>query len=450
MKILLDSKISEGLQSDSVLSDNLEELRKILEDVGIRLDPRTLSIEVLKSIADSYDFIITENRDIHETSNKLDIIDKILLVDEALQIFRGYLTKDTITAPPALKSMPVGNLDYDDPIFDSLKEEYNPEFEGWFKKISEKKRNCWVYYRTDGRIGALLIYKFEDESIDDSKPPLPKKNRLKIATLKVTHIGYKIGELFIKMAIDISIKNGINEIYLTHFTKSPDRLIEMISEYGFNKVAVKDDGQDIFAKRLTAKGYEKQRDHSPIEISRMFYPSFYDGNDVKKFIVPILPVYHNRLFTDFLCRQTTLLEYSGDFIIEGNTIKKAYLSHSNIKRMSPGDLILFYRSEDFQAITSIGVIESIHTDIRDAENVFRLAGKRTVFSQKEIDKLVLEGPVSVFLFRHHIHLKEPLGIKELLDGGILKGAPQSAMELSPENYNKIKDIGGIDGRFTIH
>lgn len=450
MRILLDSNLYEEMRCDSVLSDNLEELRRILEDAGIQIDPRTLSIEVLSGIADSYDFIITENRDIHKAYNKLNIIDKILLIDEALQIFRGYLTRDAITAPPALKSEPVGNLDYYDPIFDSLKEEYNPVFEIWFKKISNEGRNCWVYYRTDGSIGALLIYKFEEEYIDDSKPSLPKKKRLKIATLKVTHIGYKIGELFIKMAVDISVRNGINEIYLTHFTRSPDRLVELITEYGFEKIAVKDNGEDIFVKRLTAKGYEKQKYRSPIEISRIFYPSFYDGNDVKKFIVPILPLYHNKLFTDFPRRQTTLLEHSSDFIVEGNTIKKAYLSHSNIKRMGPGDLILFYRSEDLQAITSIGVVESIYTGIIDAESVLRLAGKRTVFSQQEINKLVQEGPVSVFLFRHHIHLTKPFGLMELLEGGILKGAPQSAMELSQEKYIKIKEIGGIDGRFTIH
>jgi hypothetical protein len=450
MKILLDTDAFEEAHSDSVLADNLDELRRILDDAGIPLDPKKLSIDVLRDFADSCDFIITENREIHKASNKLDIIDKILLIDEALQIFRGYLTRDTITAPPAIKSEPVGNLDYYDPIFDSLKGDYNPKFESWFKKISKEGRNSWVYYRTDGSIGALLIYKFEDESIDNSKPPLPKKNRLKIATLKVTHIGYRIGELFIKMAVDISIKNGINEIYLTHFTKSPDRLVELIIEYGFNKIAVKDNGEDIFVKRLTSKGYEKQKDHSPINISRIFYPSFYDGDNVKKFIVPILPVYHNKLFTDFPKRQTTLLEHCGDFIIEGNTIKKAYLSHSNIKRISPGDLILFYRSEDLQAITSIGVVESIHTGISDAESVLRLAGKRTVFSQQEIDTLVHEGPISVFLFRHHIHLTKPIGLVELLDNGVLNGAPQSVTKLSQEKYIKIKEIGDIDGRFTIH
>lgn len=450
MKLLLDSNIFEDVMRDKVLSDNLEDLRNTLKEASIELDSQPLSTADLKSFADIFDFIITENRDIHKISNELDIGNRILLLDEALQIFKGYLTQDRIITPPALKSELVKNLDYSDPILDSLKEEYNPEFERWFKKISDQGRKSWVYYRTDGSIGALLIYKFEDESIDDSKPSLPKKKRLKIATLKVTHIGYKIGELFIKMAVDISVRKGINEIYLTHFTRTPDRLVELISEYGFNKVAIKDDGQDIFVKRLTAKGSEELKCCSPIEISRIFYPCFYDGDDVKKFVVPILPAYHDRLFTDFPRRQTTLFEHSGEFIVEGNTIKKAYLSHSNIKRINPGDLILFYRSEDLQAITSVGVVESIHVGISDAEKILQLAGKRTVFSRMEIDKLVEEGPVSVFLFRHHIHLTQQLGIKELIGNGILKAAPQSAMELSPEGYIKIKEIGGIDGRFTIH
>ena len=450
MKLLLDSNVFEDVKGDKVLSDNLDDLRNTLKEASIELDNRPLSIADLKNFADLYDFIITENRDIHKISNESGISDKVLLLDEALQIFKGYLTRDRITIPPALRSEAVKNLDYSDPILDSLKEKYNPEFERWFKKISDQGRKSWVYYRTDGSIGALLIYKFEDDSVDDSKPSLPKKKRLKIATLKVTHIGYKIGELFIKMAVDVSVRRGITEIYLTHFTEPPDRLVELISEYGFNKVATKDNGEDIFVKRLTAKGYEEPKDYSPIEISRIFYPSFYDGGDVKKFVVPILPAYHDRLFTDFPSRQTTLFEHSGEFIVEGNTIRKAYLSHSNIKRIGPGDLILYYRSEDLQAITSIGVVESIHIGISDAEKILQLAGKRTVFSRMEIDKLVEEGPVSVFLFRHHIHLTKPLGIKELMGKGILKAAPQSAMELSPERYAKIKEMGGIDGRFTIH
>ena len=175
MKLLLDSNVFEDAKRDNVLSDNLDDLRNTLKEASIELDNRPLLIDDLKSFADLYDFIITENRDIHKISNELGNSDKILLLDEALQIFKGYLTRDRIITPPALKNQSVKNLDYSDPIFDSLKEEYNPEFERWFKKISDQGRNSWVYYRTDGHIGALLIYKFEDKPINDSKPSLPRK-----------------------------------------------------------------------------------------------------------------------------------------------------------------------------------------------------------------------------------------------------------------------------------
>ncbi|MGA9097380.1 MAG: hypothetical protein WB392_00445 [Methanotrichaceae archaeon] len=420
----------------------------MLVDIQAEVITRSISSKDIEQ-DDAFDFLVTENRDFHKKAGLKNVSDKVLLVDEALQIFDSYINKDSEIAPPPLKSELVRNLNYDDPIFDTLKEEYKPEFGDWFKKISEQGRKSWVYYRKDGSIGALLIHKLEDERIDDSIPPLPKKKRLKISTLKVTHIGYKIGELFIKMVVDISIKNNIDEIYLTHFTKPNDPLVELISEYGFIKAGVKNNGEDIFVKRLSLDQAEA-KSLSPIDISKIFYPSFYDGDRVKKFIVPIVPKYHEKLFTDFPRRQTTLPEYNYEFVVEGNTIKKAYLSHSNIKRIGPGDLLLFYRSEDKQAITSIGVVEAIYTGVEESGRILQLVGKRTVFSHEEIEEWVRKSPVSIFLFRHHFHLERPVGLKELIGAHLLKAAPESAMEISNEIYAEIKKLGGINERFTVH
>lgn len=394
---------------------------------------------------DSVDFLITEDRSLHKKASILGIDDRVLLVDEALRIFLNYVPEYGVIAPLPLKNEPVRNLNLEDPIFNTLKKEY-PEFQAWFRKIAIGGRRGWVYYRNDGFIGALLIYKIEDEPID-SVQPIPEKKRLKISTLKVTHVGYKIGELFIKLVTDIALNNDISEIYLTHFTQPDDRLVDLISEFGFDKIGMNSRGEEIFIKKLII-GQDEAKSLSPIDISKRFYPSFYDGKQVKKFVVPIRPEYHNRLFTDFTGRQTTLSEHAGEFIVEGNTIKKAYLSHSNIRRMGPGDLILFYRSEDLQAITSIGVVEAVHTGIEDAEKIVRLVGKRTVFSRKEIEELA-KKTVSIFLFRHHFHFEKRLTLDELTKAGILTAAPQSAMEVSPEDYIKIKEMGGIDERFTI-
>jgi len=51
-------------------------------------------------------------------------------------------------------------------------------------------------------------------------------------------------------------------------------------------------------------------------------------------------------------------------------------------------------------------VESVHTEIDDGNQIVKLTGKRTVFSRDEIDEWV-KKPVSVFLFRHHFHLKDP-------------------------------------------
>ncbi|MGB7571045.1 MAG: hypothetical protein WBL87_04750 [Methanothrix sp.] len=238
MRILLDSKIHE-IKSDHVLSSNLQDLLDVLEEAGAEVLIGALSLRDIEKADSTIDFLVTEDRDLHQEASTKDLDDRVLLVEEALRIFNNYINKDTRIAPFPLKHEYVRNLNYDDPIFDSLKEEYLPEFEDWFKKISEKGRKSWVYYRRDGCIGAILIYKLENEPIDDSKPPLPERKRLKVSMLKVTYIEHKFGELFIKMAVDVSVKNKIDEIYLTHFTKSGDPLVKLISEYGFRKIAVK-------------------------------------------------------------------------------------------------------------------------------------------------------------------------------------------------------------------
>ena len=497
MKVLLDPYIF--LSRDRVISDNIKDLSGILDQIGAKiiihppsieylekhtdnrkmqtvlsgirkysllqsdLDPK-VDLEYLSAVRnvnddrnnvensilysvykDSVDFLVTEDISIHKKASGLGIDDRVLLIDEAIRLFINYLPEYGIKAPLPLKNEHVKNLDLGDPIFDTLKEEY-PEFQGWFKKISNKGRRCWVYYRNDGRIGALLIYKVEDEPVD-CIPSVPEKKRLKISTLKVTHVGYKIGELFIKLATDVSLNNDLSEIYLTHFTRSNDRLIELISEFGFYKVGTNCRGEEVFIKKLVIDKLEAQSIF-PIDISKKFYPSLYDGVHVKKFVVPIRPEYHNKLFTDFPGRQTTLLEHAGKFIVEGNTIKKAYLSHSNIRRMGPGDLILFYRSEDLQAITSISVAEAVYTGIEDADQIVKLVGKRTVFSRKEIDELV-KKPVSIFLFRHHFHLKKCLPLDAIVEAGIMSAAPQSVTEILHEYYLKAKEMGGVDEHFTV-
>ena len=501
MRILLDTNIFIYREDDCVLTDNMQKLLLTFQKIKAEIMIHPLSIEELKKdknkerqkislskirtysmlelppnpsadheylgalgplseiddailyaiFKDSVDFLITEDRGIHKKASRLGINDRVFLIDEALPVIETYAHKEKVISPPALKEEFAYNLNSDDPIFGTLKGEYD-EFKEWFQKIKREGRKCWVHYRDDGSIGAVLIYKFEDEAID-STPPFPKNKRIKIATLKVTHVGRKIGELFIKLTTDLAINNDINEIYLTHFPEPDDRLVQLITEYGFYKAAVNKRGEDIFFKDLIVKGDTK--DLSPLEISKKYHPTFYDGNSVKKFIIPIKPEYHNRLFTDCHGRQTKFTEHGGAFIVEGNTIKKAYLTHSRIKKINPSDIVLFYKSGDQKRsknqskITSIGVVESINLGIEDPEEIMIIVGKRTVYSRGEIEEYA-QKPTTVILFLHHFHLKNPLHLDELKEIGVLASAPQSIVEISDEKYHKIIKGGQIDERFTVN
>jgi hypothetical protein len=110
---------------------------------------------------DVVDFLITEYREIHKKALKLHIKERVLLIDDALRFLEH--SQDKIVTPPAIIIKPVYSLNLNGPIFDSLKSCY-VEVEEWFKNISRESRKAWVYFRKDGSIGALLIYKIEDEA----------------------------------------------------------------------------------------------------------------------------------------------------------------------------------------------------------------------------------------------------------------------------------------------
>lgn len=395
---------------------------------------------------DAVDFLITEDQGVCNKAIKLNIKDRVLEIEEAIVIFKKFVCEERVSHPPAIKEEYVYNLNINDPFFNSLRTEY-VEFENWFKKISREGRKCWVYYKKNRTIGALLIHKLEDESVD-SEPPLPKRNRLKISTFKVEAKGHKIGELFIKMSVEYAIRNKLPEIYLTYFTKPSDDFVALITEYGFQKKARNKRGEGVFIKEIIPERGKLKSLLPRVEVSKSFWPNFYDGSDINKFIVPIRPEYHDRLFVEKRS-QVTLFEGAGEFIVEGNTIKKAYLCHSKIKKISLGDILLFYRSRDKREIDSIGIVEEVHKGLKDKDKIMRVVAKRTVYPINEIEKIA-KKPTMVILFRWHFYLNKPLKLNELKQMDVLKGAPQSITRISHKHYGKIKKKGGIDERFTVN
>jgi predicted nucleic acid-binding protein len=387
------------------------------------------------------DYLVSEDKEIQKKALRLNLSERVLSCEKAANAFKALLPSDKVERPPALNWKSLHNLDLRDPFFDSLKAEY-PSFERWFADKSREGRKGWVHLE-NGHISALLIPKIENEAVP-STPPLPPLRRLKISTFKVQRPGRKIGELFIKLSVKYCLKNGLTEMYLTHYTKSEDSLVGLLSEYGFEKHA-KLGTEDLYLKRLLPDGQAKSM--QPLEVERCFYPTYYDGVLARKFIVPIQPQYHDRLFTDFQ-RQTTMDEHLGEFIVEGNTISKAYLSHSQIERISRGDVLLFYRSQDLKKLTAIAVVEEVHFRQRDPFKIQEKVKNRTVYSFGELEEMARK-PTLVLLFRWHFYLPNPLTIAKLRQLKALSSAPQTITKISHNSYLRIKKESGLDERYTV-
>lgn len=396
-------------------------------------------------------FLITNDDGIHLKASNLGISNRVFYPYEAIEHFQKDLPpSETVPRPFALKKGFVSDLDPKDPIFDTLRQDY-PEFDEWFTNVARDGRECYYYKKNNGNLGALMIYKFEEEPIP-SNPPQPSMKRLKIATLKVSHEGNKIGELLLKVAFGIAAKSNLSQVYLTHFTEDGDRLVYLINQFGFKPVGVlpRDMGEDVFIKKLYPTG-DDCKELTPLEISRDYYPSFYDGSNVNKFVVPIRPEFHHRLFTEYCdggSRQLTFDESMGDFIVEGNTIKKAYLTNSKITKLKEGDLILFYRSQDIKSITSLGVIEEVHYLQDNPEKIIEIIGKRSVYSNSEIEGY--KKPLTIILFKHHMNLKNPVKLSVLIESRILNGQPQTIQQIDDDKFSMIKKLGEINECFTIH
>ena len=186
------------------------------------------------------------------------------------------------------------------------------------------------------------------------------------------------------MAFDYAIANNIEEIYLTHFKQEADYLIPLIQNFGFHKYGENSLGEEVYLKRIIPNENLEIKDvEDIISINRKYYPSFYDGSKVKKHLIPIRPNFHKKLFPDFIGKdhQLTLLTLERS---EGNSIKKAYICNSSTRLINKGDVLLFYQTHERKSVTTIGTVEAVYYGLRDAEQIFKLIAKRTVFNLEEV------------------------------------------------------------------
>lgn len=325
------------------------------------------------------EYLISEGRKIHYKAGLLGISEKVFTIDAFLEKVTAEYPDLTDYKVLAVKKEYFHNINLEDVFFDSFREDYNA-FDMWFRKKGDEI--AYVCYQ-DKALSAFLFVKTEldDENYSDIVPAFPKAKRLKIGTFKVTSNGYKIGERFLKIIIDNALSRKVEEIYVTIFDKRPEqqRLIELLKDWGFVYYGIKttENGKEkVFVKPFKSVSADRGN-------PRMTYPFTSDDSNV--YIVPIHPEYHTELFPDSVLRTESPLDFVENQPYR-NALKKVYISRSWERGMQPGDLIVFYRTGSIYTgvVTTVGVVESVVTEIPDVDTFVAQCRKRSVFTDEEL------------------------------------------------------------------
>ena len=382
-------------------------------------------------VKESVGILITEDVGIHKKAKYLGLDTRVLFLKQALHALELLHTIEDHRYPHIINNK-VYNLNINDPFFKSLKLDY-PEFNTWFKRISQEARDCWVYNGQNNSLGGLIIYKDEMNPVITYNGGILEGKTLKISTLKVSEQeqGKKIGELFLKKIFSFALKNGYQNIYLTTKENKQEYLINLIEDFGFKALELCTKQRDmVYVKEIPSSAPDVNHLNS-FEYHKKFFP-YFDANRVKKHFVPIQPSFHRILFPEIEKQQ----QFFYNNLQAGNTIKKIYLSHSKYTKISQGDIVLFYRSEDRKAITTLGIVEQVeNAKANDFNKVLGYSIKRSVYNYEQIKEYSKKDTLIV-LFRIISHFNAPLTREWLLLNTRYKNW-QAISEIDDASFRKI-------------
>lgn len=434
------------LKTEAPLTKSVIELSKKMDHSPNDVNDTRLLNEVLNN---RVDFLISEDKKIHEKACVLNIEGRVFTIESFLEKLAsenpGLIDYKTLS----VKKEYFGNINISDSFFDSFRKSYRG-FNDWFsKKANEIAYIC----KEANQILAFLYVKKEDENenYSDINPVFPKKKRLKIGTFKVNLNGVRLGERFLKIIFDNALKQKVDEIYVTIFNKSSEeeRLISLLLDWGFKYWGTKisSSGEEQVYVRDFKKTFKTTN-------PKFTFPYFSVNSDV--YIVPIYPEYHTSLFPDSI-----LNTESPDNFVENepfrNALSKVYVSRSVTRNLKSGDTIVFYRTGGYHraVITTIGIVESVVTDIKDETEFVALCRKRSVFSNEDLlqqwnyskDKPFIVNFLYSYSFPHRINLRR------LIELGIIrniKSVPRGFEKVSKENFKKILEETNTDLNIIVY
>ena len=346
-----------------------------------------------------------------------------------------------------LKLLKFRDLSIDDPFFDSLKTGYD-EFPEWFAK----KANEDLYAVIDDQtsiLSGMLYLKLESGPVRDVMPHLPNRVWLKVGTLKVVGKGTKLGERILKKMFDVALAWGAEAIYVTVF-EAHARLVALFKEYGFTKAGTKttkNGTEDVLVRSLTTFTGDRLKD----------YP-FIHTSGKQAWLLAIYPNFHTRFLPDSILRHEPT-EMVQD-VSHTNSIQKVYIAKIALNRMKPGDIVVFYRTNDGKGkaffrsvVTSIGVIEEVRSkkDFVNFAAFLAYTKPRSVFSEEELrTKWDDSKRLYVAKMTYNVAFGKRTTRGRLIEDGIVSEQPRWDLRpLTSDQLQRILKLGEVNARIAV-
>jgi len=390
-------------------------------------------------------FLVTSDRKLRKRAIQLGHDFRVLGPGEAAQQLAAW-HPDAPPPPPTVEEIKTYALDTSQEIFDALRSDYHPNFDGWISKVKKEStaRRAWIVRDSDGVYEAIAIVK-----MSDAHPTKTGSSAIKLSTFKVADAGSgrRLGELLLKTVLRWAAKEpGRPPEMFVEVRATRERLLDFLEDFGFTMVTTKpgDPREQVWLKALEPPvgscldGFAHHKTFGP--------PALRAGQPI--FVVPIIPKWYEDLFPDAETLSPTgaipLPGTNPEPRAHGNAIRKAYLCRSPTKIVPQGSTLLFYRSQGRLAgdgaVVAVGAAEG---SIKTTDPLVTIAEsfKRTVYTEADVTALHGRGSaVLSILFRHDRFVEPPWRVDELIGHRVFARPPQSVMRVrDPEGVTWIEE-----------
>lgn len=344
----------------------------------------------------------------------------------------------------AIRKVTVGSLNFQDPFFDSLRNDYFG-FDDWLSRKSNEQAYVLI---NSNKLQGFLYLKDETEASYDINPVFDERRRLKIGTFKIDSHGTVLGQRFLSIILRKMLNEGHDFTYVTLFPKQTG-LISLFERFGFRKWGSKRNGELVYFKDLAVFD----------DIYKDF-PRINLFENTQKHLLGIYPSFHTKLFP--YSRLHTERNHIVEDLSFTNTSEKVYLTKmSGVKNMLPGDLIVIYRtSETGKSAEYSSVATSICTVVEVADisdflllgDFLEYCGKGTIFTQEELTRFWNNRRYPYIIkMLYNAPLQRRIIRRNLIDEvGLSRDDYFGYLALTDNQFYKILEMGEINESFIIN